>query len=73
MVVGGAATIITLLGLSWVRELVGGVLEVFGVELGSDAARTITIVVATLFMYGLDFSINTGMFSSVLLLLLVLC
>lgn len=61
MVIGGAATVVSLLGLAWVREIVGGFLGLFGVDSSSTATRTVVIVAATLLMYCLDFSINTGM------------
>lgn len=60
MVVGGAATIVALLCLAWVREIVGGFLGTFGVDAHSTGVKTTTIVVATILMYCLDFSINTG-------------
>lgn len=59
MVIGGAATVVSLLGLAWVREIVGGFLGLFGVDSSSTATRTVVIVAATLLMYCLDFSINT--------------
>lgn len=61
MVFGGAATIIALLALAWVKEIVGGGLSVFGFDPHSDGTKTAIIVVATCFMYGLDFAINTGL------------
>lgn len=61
MVIGGAATVVSLLGLAWVREIVGGFLGLFGVDSSSTGTRTVVIVAATLLMYCLDFSINTGM------------
>lgn len=60
MVVGGAATVASLLGLAWVRELIGGILSLFGVDPDSAESSTTVIVIATIFMYCLDFSINTG-------------
>lgn len=59
MVVGGAATVVSLLALAWVREIVGGILGTFGVDYHSTG-KTTTIVVATILMYCLDFSVNTG-------------
>ncbi|KAK4868220.1 hypothetical protein LT330_007418 [Penicillium expansum] len=59
MVVGGAATIISLLALAWVKELVGGFLSIFGVESTSAGAKIVIIIMATIFMYCLDFAINT--------------
>lgn len=61
MVGGGAATLISLLALAWVKEIVGGFLSIFGVDSGSNGTKVTTIVLATIFMYCLDFAINTGM------------
>jgi solute carrier family 45, member 1/2/4 len=60
MVAGGAATVVSLLALAWTRELVGGFLAIFGVDPQSSGTKTATIIVATMFMYCLDFAINTG-------------
>ncbi|KAL4890463.1 sodium/hydrogen exchanger 3 [Aspergillus ambiguus] len=59
MIVGGAATIIVLLALAWVQEIVGGFLGIFGVDPESTGTRTVIIILATIFMYCLDFAINT--------------
>ncbi|PGH23431.1 hypothetical protein AJ80_02541 [Polytolypa hystricis UAMH7299] len=59
MVVGGAATIVALLALAWVREIVGGFLSIFGVETESKGVKVSAIVLATILMYCLDFAINT--------------
>ena len=60
MVVGGAATVVSLLALAWVKEIVGGVLSIFGVKSTSAGAKIVIIIMATIFMFCLDFSINTG-------------
>lgn len=60
MATGAAATIISLLALSWVREMVGGFLGMFGAERDSEGVKVSIIVVAVFFVYILDFSINTG-------------
>lgn len=60
MAVGGAATIITLLLLAWVKDIVGGLLSVFGVDPESSGTKTTVMIVATLAMFALDFAINTG-------------
>ena len=62
MVFGAAGTIIFLLALAWTRDLVAGFLSIFGVDRESNGVQTMSIVVATIFMYGLDFAINAGMF-----------
>ena len=60
MVVGGAATVVSLLALAWVKEMTGGLLGLFGVDPTSSATQTVVIVLATILMYCLDFSVNTG-------------
>jgi solute carrier family 45 protein 1/2/4 len=60
MVFGGLATIVSLLGLAWVREVVGGTLGLFGADKESQGVKTMIIIVAVLWVYLLDFSINTG-------------
>lgn len=60
MAVGSTATIFSLLALAWVREIVGGFLGIFGVDRDSQGCKTMIIIVATLLVYLLDFSINTG-------------
>lgn len=60
MIVGGAATVVTLLALAWTREIVGGFLGIFGVSPESEGTKTTAIVLATILMYCLDFAINTG-------------
>ncbi|KAH8815646.1 hypothetical protein F5884DRAFT_186759 [Xylogone sp. PMI_703] len=59
MAVGSTATIFSLLALAWVKEIVGGILGIFGVQSDSPFCKTSIIVVATLLVYILDFSINT--------------
>ncbi|KAL5043982.1 hypothetical protein BDW71DRAFT_199384 [Aspergillus fruticulosus] len=59
MVVGGAVTIATLLGLAWVKEAVGGICILFGGDAKSEAAKIIVGIVATMMMWCLDFAINT--------------
>jgi solute carrier family 45 protein 1/2/4 len=60
MVAGGAATIVSLLLLAWVKEIVGGFLSIFGVDPLSSGTKTTIMIVATLLMFCLDFAINTG-------------
>lgn len=59
MIFGAAGTITSLLALAWTRDLVGGFLSIFGVDRDSNGAQTMSIIVATIFMYALDFAINT--------------
>ena len=60
MVFGGIATVISLLALAWVREMVGGFLGLFGASPESSGVKTTIIVFAVLFIYMVDFAINTG-------------
>lgn len=60
MIAGTIATIISLMSLAWTREMVGTVLGWFGAHPESGGVKNSTIVVAVLFVYILDFSINTG-------------
>lgn len=59
MVAGTAATIVSLMALSWVKEIVRGILGLFGADAGGNAVHVSTICVAVLFVYILDFAINT--------------
>jgi solute carrier family 45 protein 1/2/4 len=61
MIGGTAATILSLLALAWVREMVGGFLGLFGAPRESEGVKTSIIVTAVVFVYVLDFAINTGM------------
>ncbi|KAK8247671.1 hypothetical protein HDK77DRAFT_481158 [Phyllosticta capitalensis] len=55
---GAAATIVSLFLLAWARELVGGILSIFGVARDTSANQTCTILFAVLMVYVLDFAIN---------------
>ena len=61
MLAGAAATIVSLLALAWTREIVRGVLGVFGADPESHGVKVAAISFAILFVYILDFAINTGM------------
>lgn len=64
MVFGGLATMVSLMALAWVKEMVGGFLHLFGADAESAAVKNTIICVAVLFIYILDFSINTSMSTS---------
>lgn len=66
MIVGGVATIISLLALAWVKEIVGGFLSIFGADPASSGVKVSIIIMATIIMYALDFAINTGTCQSIL-------
>lgn len=59
MVAGSVATVVSLLALAWVREIVGGFLGIFGADRESQGVKVTIIIVAVLFVYLLDFAINT--------------
>lgn len=59
MLGGAAATTFCLLFLPWTKEIVGGVLGIFGAETSSDGVRIFTMVVAVVMIYILDIAVNT--------------
>ena len=60
MLAGAAATIISLVALAWTREIVRGVLGMFGMDPELHGVKVAAISFAILFVYILDFAINTG-------------
>lgn len=62
MVGGAIATALSLMFLSWTREIVGGFLGLFGADPESDGVKVCIIVVAVTWVYILDVAINTGMY-----------
>jgi hypothetical protein len=65
-IVGGAiATIISLMVLSWAKELMGGFLGIFGADQESEGVKTAIMIFAVLFVYVLDFAINVSEYSAV--------
>lgn len=60
MIGGTVATIISLMFLAWTKESVGGFLGLFGAAPDSDVVKYSVIVIAVLWVYILDFAINTG-------------
>ncbi|KAK8124870.1 major facilitator superfamily domain-containing protein [Apiospora kogelbergensis] len=59
MVGGAVATAVSLVFLSWTREIVGGFLGLFGADPESDGVKVSIIVVAVAWVYILDVAINT--------------
>lgn len=55
---GGLATVISLMALAWTRELVGGILGIFGVDNESSGMAITIMVLAVFLIYVLDFAIN---------------
>ena len=60
MIAGAAATIISLAALAWAREIVSSILGVFGADAASHGVKIAAITFAIMFVYILDFAINTG-------------
>ena len=60
MVAGALATAVSLLCLAWTREIVHGFLGLFGADPESHGVHVSSIVFAIVFVYILDFAINTG-------------
>lgn len=60
MLIGTAATVASLMVLAWTREIVGGFLGLFGADPESQFVKVSIIVTAVLWVYILDFAINTG-------------
>ncbi|KAF2158146.1 MFS general substrate transporter [Myriangium duriaei CBS 260.36] len=58
MVGGALATIISLFCLAWAREIIAGILGIFGVDSQAQAVNTVAIVFAVIVIYVLDFAIN---------------
>lgn len=59
MIGGTIATIIGLLFLAWTREIVGGILGIFGADPKSEGVKVVTIIAAVIGIYVLDIAINT--------------
>lgn len=60
MLGGAAATMVSLMVLAWSKDIVAGVLSLFGADPTSQGVKVTVIVFAVLWVYILDFSINTG-------------
>lgn len=60
MLAGGAATIVSLMALAWTREIIGGILGIFGADPESHGVKLTSLIFAVIFVYILDFAINTG-------------
>lgn len=65
MLGGAAATMVSLMVLAWTKDIVGGVLHLFGADPASQGVKITTIIVAVLWVYILDFAINTGRFGHI--------
>ncbi|KHN95156.1 Major facilitator superfamily domain, general substrate transporter [Metarhizium album ARSEF 1941] len=59
MVGGTIATVAGLMFLAWTREIVGGILGLFGADSKSEGVKVVTIAAAVIGVYVLDIAINT--------------
>ncbi|KAI9845451.1 MAG: hypothetical protein M1838_001732 [Thelocarpon superellum] len=59
MIGGGLATILSLLGLAWTKDMVHGACGFLGMDVSSEGVKVLTIITAVVLVYVLDFSINT--------------
>lgn len=59
MIGGAAATIVSLMALAWTKEMIGGFLHALGADPESQFVKYSIIVVAVIWVYVLDFAINT--------------
>ena len=59
MVGGALATVVSLMFLAWTKEIVAGILGIFGASPESEGVKVTTIIVAVIGVYVLDFAINT--------------
>lgn len=59
MLGGAVTTIISLLFLAWTKEVVGGILCLFGADPESQGVKATIMVAAVIGIYILDFAINT--------------
>ena len=60
MLSGAFATALSLLCLAWTREIVHGFLGLFGADPESHGVKVCSIIFAIIWVYVLDFAINTG-------------
>lgn len=60
MLGGALATMASLMILAWSKDIVGGILGLFGADPASEGVKVTTIVFAVIWIYILDFAINTG-------------
>ncbi|KAK5990299.1 General alpha-glucoside permease [Cladobotryum mycophilum] len=59
MLGGTVATIVSLMFLAWAKEIVGGILSIFGADPESKGVKVTVIIAAVIGIYVLDFAINT--------------
>ncbi|KAI1393767.1 major facilitator superfamily domain-containing protein [Hypoxylon trugodes] len=59
MLGGAAATALSYMFLAWIREIVGGILGLFGADPASHGVKVTIIVIAVIWIYVLDVAVNT--------------
>ncbi|KAI0851018.1 hypothetical protein F5Y00DRAFT_24620 [Daldinia vernicosa] len=59
MLGGAAATSLAFMFLAWIREIIGGIFSLFGVDSDSHTVKITIIVIAVIWIYVLDVAVNT--------------
>ncbi|KAI2612136.1 uncharacterized protein GGS25DRAFT_473896 [Hypoxylon fragiforme] len=59
MIGGAISTVLSLMFLAWIREIVGGILALFGADPESHGVKVTIIVTAVIWIYVLDVAVNT--------------
>ncbi|KAL7626390.1 hypothetical protein AAE478_003162 [Parahypoxylon ruwenzoriense] len=59
MLGGAVATVLSLMFLAWIREIIGGILGLFGADPDSHGVKVTIIVIAVIWIYVLDVAVNT--------------
>ncbi|KAI1376781.1 major facilitator superfamily domain-containing protein [Hypoxylon crocopeplum] len=59
MLGGALATVLSLMFLAWIREIIRGILGLFGADPESHGVKVTIIVVAVIWIYVLDVAVNT--------------
>ncbi|KAI1799507.1 major facilitator superfamily domain-containing protein [Daldinia bambusicola] len=59
MLGGAVATSLAYMFLAWIREIIGGIFSLFGVDSDSHAVKVTIIVIAVIWIYVLDVAVNT--------------
>ncbi|KAI0146022.1 MFS general substrate transporter [Hypoxylon sp. NC0597] len=59
MLGGALATALAYMFLAWIREIIGGIFSIFGVDSESHGVKVTIIVIAVIWIYVLDVAVNT--------------
>lgn len=68
MLAGAAATVLSLLALAWSAEIVDGFMKLFNMKMTKGQVSKVAIGFAVVWVYILDFSVNTRKLSMALVL-----